>query len=157
MSEKSSEGRVNAVAVLPRERALGEVADLLRRIAGAAGSEKARIGRAATRLRWAYSRTKDLWYADPRCAVRGDELDQARARAGETPQFVECDLDRLEQLEREVAELRSVIAQALARVEGRKAPAAQRRHPGPREGEGRPADAPGLRSRALARPPAKGE
>lgn len=38
------------------------------------GSMKARIRHAARRLGWSASRTKDAWYADPRIAIRADEI-----------------------------------------------------------------------------------
>lgn len=39
-----------------------------------AGPVKARIRLAARRLGWTASRTRDAWYADPRIAIRADEL-----------------------------------------------------------------------------------
>ena len=44
-------------------------------------SVKAAIGRAARRLGWAYSRTKDIWYRDARITIKADEIDQLRAAA----------------------------------------------------------------------------
>lgn len=38
------------------------------------GSVKARINKAARTLHWSVSRTKDIWYAEPRASISGDEL-----------------------------------------------------------------------------------
>lgn len=38
------------------------------------GSKKERIRAAARRLGWGHSRTRDVWYADPRVAIRPREL-----------------------------------------------------------------------------------
>lgn len=38
------------------------------------GSVKERITHAARQLGWSTSRTKDVWYADPRISINGDEL-----------------------------------------------------------------------------------
>lgn len=43
-------------------------------IAPGPGSVKERIRYAARRLGWAYSRTRDAWYADPRISISGEEL-----------------------------------------------------------------------------------
>lgn len=42
--------------------------------AGSAGSVKERIRLASRRLGWTFSRTKDVWYADPRVSLGADEL-----------------------------------------------------------------------------------
>lgn len=39
-----------------------------------AGSVKERIRSAARRLGWGFNRTRDVWYADPRVAIRPKEL-----------------------------------------------------------------------------------
>lgn len=39
-----------------------------------AGSVKDRIRVAANRLGWGFNRTRDVWYADPRVAIRPREL-----------------------------------------------------------------------------------
>jgi hypothetical protein len=41
---------------------------------GSGVSVKDRIRIAARRLGWSYTRTKDVWYADPRISISGDEL-----------------------------------------------------------------------------------
>lgn len=75
-SEKPSEPEVPTLALDPR----CEIQSLLH-VAGGHGSVKERIGRAARRVGLGWSRTKDLWYADPRAAVRADELEKARRAA----------------------------------------------------------------------------
>lgn len=42
--------------------------------AGIAAGVSARIRYAAHKLGWPYNRTKDIWYADPRVSVNGEEL-----------------------------------------------------------------------------------
>ncbi|MEZ2132717.1 MULTISPECIES: hypothetical protein [unclassified Sinorhizobium] len=42
--------------------------------AAIAASVSARIRYAANKLGWSYNRTKDIWYADERSSVSGDEL-----------------------------------------------------------------------------------
>lgn len=42
--------------------------------AGSAENVKARIRLAARRLGWSFTRTKDVWYADPRVSIDGEEL-----------------------------------------------------------------------------------
>jgi hypothetical protein len=41
---------------------------------GSAENVKARIRLAARRLGWSFTRTKDVWYADPRVSIAGEEL-----------------------------------------------------------------------------------
>ena len=71
MSEKSSEKR-------PREMsAICEASSLLKEVSGpwsVGDSVKGSINRAARRLGWSFSRTKDLWYQAPGARVSGDEL-----------------------------------------------------------------------------------
>lgn len=63
--------------------ALVEASSLVRSLAEpcpAGDSVKAAIRRSARKLHgWRVSRVKDLWYADPRVSVRGDELNELRA------------------------------------------------------------------------------
>jgi len=41
---------------------------------GSAQNVKDRIHLAARRLGWSFTRTKDVWYADPRVSIDGEEL-----------------------------------------------------------------------------------
>lgn len=43
---------------------------------------KDRIRMAARRLNWSFSRTKDVWYADPRVSIDADELRAIEEAAG---------------------------------------------------------------------------
>lgn len=149
MSEFLSEGRRMTGALLDQRRL--EMRDLLQEIAGPVGLVKARIRRAAKALNWSYSRTKDLWYADPRTRVDPPEILQARATVQaftRTP--VEADLERLRSLEDEVAELRRLMAATLQRMESSPAHSAQ--HNGARSSQSESLGAEGarLRDRALA-------
>lgn len=61
-----------------------EASQLIRRVAGSrdvTDSIKAAIGRAALRLGWSYSRTKEIWYRNAR-RIDAHEIDQLRERAG---------------------------------------------------------------------------
>jgi hypothetical protein len=51
------------------------------RLAGGRGSVKERIRRASQLTGLPWSRTKDIWYCDPRVLVRAEELKQARQAA----------------------------------------------------------------------------
>ncbi|MGU3286490.1 hypothetical protein [Methylobacterium mesophilicum] len=68
---------MNAVVLSP----LTEMQGYVRVIAGDSGSIKERINRAARELKLGFSRTRDLYYGDGRCAVRADELAAGRAAA----------------------------------------------------------------------------
>lgn len=46
------------------------------------GSVKARITKAARRLRWSVNRTKSVWYADPRISISADEMRQVEEATG---------------------------------------------------------------------------
>jgi len=48
------------------------------------GSVKERINRAASSLRWSISRTRDVWYADPRVSIKPRELRKIEEVAGVT-------------------------------------------------------------------------
>lgn len=50
----------------------------------AIGSVKQRINRAAAALRWSVSRTRDVWYADPRVSMKPRELRKIEEVAGVT-------------------------------------------------------------------------
>lgn len=52
------------------------------RIAPPHGSVKARINAAARKLGWSISRTKDVWYADPRVSISADELHAIEKKTG---------------------------------------------------------------------------
>ena len=132
MSEFSSEYRPMNAAALDQRRL--EMRDLLQQIAGPAGLVKGRIRTAAKTLGWSYSRTKDLWYADPRTRVDPPEILQARATASAfTSTPVEADLERLRSLEDEVAELRGLLAATLRRMEGAPPNPSEHRRTGQRQ------------------------
>lgn len=46
------------------------------------GSVKARIRHASRKLGWSHSRTQDTWYADPRIALRAEELRDVEQQTG---------------------------------------------------------------------------
>lgn len=46
------------------------------------GSVMARIRHASRQLGWSYTRTKDVWYADPRVSIKPDELFRVEAVSG---------------------------------------------------------------------------
>lgn len=46
------------------------------------GSVKSRIHSAARKLGWSSSRTKDVWYADPRVSISADELREIEEKSG---------------------------------------------------------------------------
>ena len=48
----------------------------------ALGSVKTRIIKAARRLDWSPSRTRDVWYADPRVSISAEELREIEETAG---------------------------------------------------------------------------
>jgi hypothetical protein len=48
------------------------------------GSVKRRITVAAQKMDWSVSRTKDVWYADPRVSIDGEELREIEEKAGIT-------------------------------------------------------------------------
>jgi hypothetical protein len=69
-SEKSSERKMTELA---------EAQMIVAVVAGPDGSAKERVLRASRLLsRLSFSRVRDLFYADPRCRVRADELDYLR-------------------------------------------------------------------------------
>lgn len=51
---------------------------------GAASSTKERIRLASRRLGWTFSRTKDVWYSDPRVKISADEMSQLETVSGVT-------------------------------------------------------------------------
>ncbi|MDX0182561.1 hypothetical protein GOC16_17150 [Sinorhizobium meliloti] len=48
----------------------------------AIGSVKQRIVYAARKTGWSQSRTRDIWYADPRVSIKADQLIQIEALSG---------------------------------------------------------------------------
>jgi len=50
--------------------------------AGAGQNVKDRIRLAARRLGWSFTRTKDVWYADPRVSISAEELRVIEEKAG---------------------------------------------------------------------------
>jgi hypothetical protein len=71
----------------PEKREVSELAfasnAMRQRIAPPAiGSVKHRINRAAAALRWSASRTRDVWYADPRVSIKPRELRKIEEIAG---------------------------------------------------------------------------
>ena len=71
-----------------------------------AGSIGARIRMAARDLGWSYSRTKDLWYADPRVSVSGAELREIEIATG------------VEYGRKQVNEIDKILARADALLDG---------------------------------------
>ncbi|TFE97755.1 hypothetical protein B5M44_14215 [Shinella sumterensis] len=61
------------------------------------GSVKARITAAARKLGWSVSRTKDVWYADPRVSISADELHAIETKTG-----VHYGREEARELEREI-------------------------------------------------------
>ncbi|OCJ12493.1 hypothetical protein A6U86_05580 [Rhizobium sp. AC27/96] len=51
---------------------------------GSAENVKDRIRVAARRLGWSFTRTKDVWYADPRVSISAEELRVIEEKAGIT-------------------------------------------------------------------------
>ena len=51
---------------------------------GSAENVKDRIRLAARRLGWSFTRTKDVWYADPRVSISAEELRVIEEKAGIT-------------------------------------------------------------------------
>lgn len=66
MSDKSSEKSEMSELAWASQRLQYDIAPT--------GSVKERIGRAARSLGWGFNRTRDVWYADPRVAIRPKEL-----------------------------------------------------------------------------------
>lgn len=71
-----------------------------------ADSIGARIRMAARDLGWSYSRTKDLWYADPRVSVSGAELREIEIATG------------VEYGRKQVNEIDKILARADALLDG---------------------------------------
>lgn len=73
---------------------------------GAAPSKGERIRAAALALRWKFSRTKDVWYADPRVSLKLKELRRIEELAG------------VRYGQQELIEIDSLISRADALLEG---------------------------------------
>ncbi|MCY1227193.1 hypothetical protein D9M72_394550 [compost metagenome] len=76
MPDNASEKRKMSVAVFCQGALRDEIAPR------SLGSVQTRIAIAARELRWSYTRTKDVWYADPKISIRGDELSRIEAVSG---------------------------------------------------------------------------
>jgi hypothetical protein len=122
-----------------RMSALCEARDLIRQIAEpcpAGDKTKAALRRVHHILHktWSFNRVRDVWNADPRIRVRGDELDELRkvaaARRKETHQKAAAD---------ELSELRARIDR-LEYLLAKTAPGARIHAPGQQVGEVVPAD-----------------
>lgn len=68
MPEKASEKKEMSVAAFCQDALQNEIAPT------SLGRVQARIVIAARALGWSYTRTKDVWYADPKISIRGHEL-----------------------------------------------------------------------------------
>ena len=76
MPDKASEKRKMLVAEFCQGALRDEIAP------PSIGSVKKRIGKAAIKLGWSFTRTRDVWYADPKISIRGDELSRVEAVSG---------------------------------------------------------------------------
>lgn len=106
-SAENDEGRVVSALTFEiyrknRESAAQSLRDeaslLLRKIAPEHDgmNVKARIAKATRRLGWLESRVRDLWKADQRCRVRGEEIDALRQQAAADARRKQAHADRLE-------------------------------------------------------------
>ncbi|UFW75486.1 hypothetical protein [Bradyrhizobium sp. WU425] len=99
-SEKRSEAMTSEVA-------LREASNLIRQLAGdgcPGESVKSILRRLERRLKnWTPARVKSIWYADPRVAIRGEELEQLRGLV--EPRNDGANLNELEELRSTVARL----------------------------------------------------
>lgn len=68
MPEKASEKKEMSVAAFCQDALQNEIAPM------SLGKVQTRIVIAARALGWSYTRTKDVWYADPKISIRGHEL-----------------------------------------------------------------------------------
>jgi len=78
-SEKVSERKFMGLSI-------AEASSFVRRVAEPrpdGDSVKAAILRASRRLQWTFTRTKDIWYCDPRIRISAAESDQLRAKFSE--------------------------------------------------------------------------
>lgn len=76
MPDFDSEKRKMSVAVFCQGALRGEIAP------PSIGSVKQRIAYAARELHWSFTRTKDVWYADPKISIKADELCRVEAVSG---------------------------------------------------------------------------
>ena len=68
------------------------------------GSVKSRITAAARDLGWSISRTKDVWYADPRVSIDGAELYEIETKAG-----IQYGREEARELDREIEHATSLL------------------------------------------------
>lgn len=73
------------------------------------GSVKERITKAARELKWSISRVKDVWYADPRVSIGGDELRVIETKAG-----IEYGRDEAHDLERLIERATALVVETKA-------------------------------------------
>jgi hypothetical protein len=103
-----------------RMSALVEARDLIRELAEprpVGDTAKAAVRRAYQRLEtWTFNRVRDVWNADPRIRVRGDELDELRqaAAARRNKSHQKAAADELTELRQRIARLEQLIEQARA-------------------------------------------
>ena len=76
MSEKTSEKSEMTTATFCQQALQIEIAPK------SIGSVQTRIATAARHLGWSYTRTKDVWYADPRISIKPKELFRVEAVSG---------------------------------------------------------------------------
>lgn len=103
MPEKASEKSKMSVAVFCQGALRDEIAPR------ALGNVQTRIAIAARELRWSYTRTKDVWYADPKISIRGEELSRVEVVSG---------LAYIEEARQEVRKNDDAIARATALLGG---------------------------------------
>jgi hypothetical protein len=101
MSEKSSEKSEMSTVEFVQDSLRKRVAPV-----GSAQSVKARVGLAARRLGWSYSRTKDAWYAARGVSINGNELHEIEEYTG------------VRYGRQEVREIDEIIARAGAFLDG---------------------------------------
>lgn len=78
MSEKASEKSEMSTAEFCQGALREEIAP------PSFGSVMTRIRHASRKLGWSFSRTKDVWYADPRISIKPEELFRVEAVSGLT-------------------------------------------------------------------------
>lgn len=77
MSEKRTEKSMSSVTDFASTNIKYRIAP-----AGSAENIKARIRLASRKLGWSFSRTRDVWYADPRVSIKPHELRQIELKSG---------------------------------------------------------------------------
>ncbi len=105
ISEKSSEGEKMSAT------ALAEAHLLVQQVAGDSGSVKERLLRASRALpTFSFNRVRDLFYADPRARVGGDELDYLRSKVGSAN--LKAAQDEYAELGKRVARLEALLSES---------------------------------------------